>query len=91
MHRNLIRLRGACVLKDGTMANRRGEAIGLRVSPGGYLIFDASDRVVGMITRAGRVYDASGRLVTQVERHDLTALAAEPEPLIALELGGLFG
>jgi hypothetical protein len=91
MHWKLIRLREAHVLENGAMANRRGEAIGLRVSPGGYMIFDECDRVVGTITLAGRVYDPSGRLITQVERYDLSVRPIDVEPLRALELGGLFG
>lgn len=87
MHWKLIRLRGASVSESGAMTNRRGEFIGLRVSPGGYLIFDESDQIVGTLTLAGRVYDRDGHLVTQVERQDLPA----PQPELALEVGGSLG
>ncbi|NTW03124.1 MAG: hypothetical protein HGA19_17900 [Oscillochloris sp.] len=71
MHWKLIRLRGASVRDNGALMNRRGESIGLYVSPGGYLIRDETDHVVGTLTRAGRVYDRDGYLVTQLERHDI--------------------
>jgi hypothetical protein len=73
MHWKLIRLRGASVRHNGTMTNRRGELIGLHVTPGGYLIRDETERVIGTLTLAGRVYDRDGYLVTQLERHDLAA------------------
>lgn len=83
----LVKLCGACVLESGAIANRRGERVGLRISPGGYLIFDEADQIVGTLTMAGRVYDCAGRLVTQIERHDLSAARPDPEPLRALEVG----
>jgi hypothetical protein len=77
MHWKLIRLRGASVRETGAMTNRRGEPTGLSVRPGGYLIFDEADRIIGTLTMVGRVYDRNGHLVTQVERHDLSVLSAE--------------
>ncbi|NNJ12241.1 hypothetical protein EKD04_018080 [Chloroflexales bacterium ZM16-3] len=87
MHWMLIRLRGACVLENGTMTNRRGELIGLHISPGGYMIFDETDQIVGTITMAGRVYDQNGHMVTQIERHDLSAARSDPATELALEVG----
>lgn len=72
MHWKLIRLRGASVRETGTMTNRRGEPTGLHVQPGGYMIFDEADRIVGTLSMVGRVYDRDGFMVTQVERHDMT-------------------
>jgi hypothetical protein len=71
MYWKLIRLRGASVRHNGAVMNRRGDLIGLHVNPGGYLIRDEADRVIGTITLVGRVYDRNGALVTQVVRHDM--------------------
>ncbi|MBX0330357.1 hypothetical protein K2Z83_22090 [Oscillochloris sp. ZM17-4] len=89
MHSKLIRLRGAYVLETGEIASRRGKPLGLHVSPGGYMILDEADRVIGTLTLAGRVYDRDGALVTQLERHDLRAQPTERD--LAYELGGTLG
>lgn len=86
MQWKLIRLRGASVGENGELTNRRGEAIGMRVTPDGYLIFDDGDQIVGTLTLAGRVYDRNGHLVTQVDRHDLDLLDRANE--LACEIGG---
>jgi hypothetical protein len=89
MHWKLIRLRGASVQETGAMTNRQGDPTGLRVSPGGYLIFDETSRVIGTLSLVGRVYDRDGYLVTQVERHDLIAYREDRESALALVVGGL--
>lgn len=73
MYGKLIRLRGANVRETGMMTNRRGEPTGFRVKPGGYMIFDETDRIIGTLTMVGRVYDRDGFMVTQIERHDMAA------------------
>ena len=76
MHWKLVQLRGASVRETGMLTNRRGEPTGLYVKPGGYIIFDETDRSIGTLTMAGRVYDRDGFMVTQIERHDMVKVSS---------------
>lgn len=91
MHTKLIRLQGGIVCENGLMTNHRGEVLGLRVSPGGYLIYDDADEIVGTLTLVGRVYTCEGTLVTQVQRYDMITPdpdIADLEHVLAREVGG---
>lgn len=64
-------LKDACVATDGRMIDRNGRHIGWRVPDCGREIVDERDRVVGIITRNGRVYNRHGQFVSVVARYDL--------------------
>ena len=76
MRRRLARLDGATVRPDGTFVDKSGKPTDLYVSPGGYLIFDASGQTIGTLSLAGRIYDGRGSLVSRVNRLDRLTRAA---------------
>lgn len=81
MSRLLSDLNGGVVRPDGSLVDRDGQATGLRVIPGGYIIIDITGHAVGTLTMVGRIYNSAGHLVAQVERHDMLPEAGRDRPL----------
>lgn len=71
MQREQPDLHGARVDSDGRLINSAGQPTGWHAPDGGREIVDERGRVVGTITRTGRVYDRYGRFVAEIVRRDI--------------------